>query len=169
VAIDTGSNSDATTAVDSLKELEQLAVTAGANVIGQVVQRLDTPTRNYYLGRGKLDEIKSMKDSSAYTLVIFDDELSALQQRNLENILQVKIIDRAALIIDIFAKRAITREGILQVELAQNEYLLPRLAGQWSHLERLGGGIGTRGPGESQIETDRRLAKQKITILKRQI
>jgi len=102
-------------------------------------------------------------------VVIFDDELSPLQQRNLEDALQVKVIDRAALILDIFAKRAHTREGQLQVELAQHQYLLPRLAGQWSHLERLGGGIGTRGPGETQLETDKRLLQKKIHRLKNQI
>ena len=102
-------------------------------------------------------------------MVIFDDELSPLQQRNLEDALDVKVIDRAALILDIFAKRAHTREGQLQVELAQHQYLLPRLAGQWSHLERLGGGIGTRGPGETQLETDRRLLQKKIHRLKKQI
>jgi len=102
-------------------------------------------------------------------VVIFDDELSPLQQRNLEDALRVKVIDRAALILDIFAKRAHTREGQLQVELAQHQYLLPRLAGQWSHLERLGGGIGTRGPGETQLETDRRLLQKKIHRLKKQI
>jgi len=102
-------------------------------------------------------------------VVIFDDELSPLQQRNLEDALRVKVIDRAALILDIFAKRAHTREGQLQVELAQHQYLLPRLAGQWSHLERLGGGIGTRGPGETQLETDKRLLQKKIHRLKNQI
>ncbi len=110
-----------------------------------------------------------MKNELNYNVVIFDDELSPLQQRNLEEILQVKVIDRAALILDIFARRAQTREGQLQVELAQHQYLLPRLAGQWSHLERLGGGIGTRGPGESQLETDRRLIRQKIHRLEGQI
>jgi GTP-binding protein HflX len=101
--------------------------------------------------------------------VIFDDELSPLQQRNLEDVLKVKVIDRSALILDVFAKRARTREGQLQVELAQHQYLLPRLVGQWSHLERLGGGIGTRGPGESQLETDKRLIQQKIHRLKAQL
>jgi GTP-binding protein HflX len=104
------------------------------------------------LGRGKLEELITLKASTGYTVVIFDDELSPLQQRNLEDALEVKVIDRAALILDIFARRAHTREGQLQVELAQHQYLLPRLAGQWSHLERLGGGIGTRGPGETQLE-----------------
>ena len=154
---------------DSLSELAQLAITAGANVAGKRTQRLQSPSKAYYLGKGKLDELLSLKGTINYDVVIFDDELSPLQQRNLEEALQVKVIDRATLILDIFAKRARTHEGKLQVELAQHEYLLPRLAGQWSHLERLGGGIGTRGPGESQIETDRRLARRKIHHLKAQI
>ena len=149
-----------------MEELAQLANTAGADVIGRLIQRLYVPSRTHYLGKGKLDELLSLKGSVNYDVVIFDDELSPLQQRNLEEALQVKIIDRAALILDIFAKRALTREGQLQVELAQHQYLFPRLAGQWSHLERLGGGIGTRGPGESQLETDRRLIRQKIHRLK---
>jgi len=138
-------------------------------VVGKLIQRLPVPSKAYYLGKGKLDELLSLKDSVNYDVVIFDAELSPLQQRNLEEILQAKVIDRAALILDIFAKRARTREGQLQVELAQHQYLLPRLAGQWSHLERLGGGIGTRGPGESQLETDRRLIRQKIHRLETQI
>ena len=138
-------------------------------MLGKLIQRLPVPSKTHYLGKGKLDELLSLKNSVNYNVVIFDDELSPLQQRNLEGILQVKVIDRAALILDIFAKRARTREGQLQVELAQHQYLLPRLAGQWSHLERLGGGIGTRGPGELQLETDRRLIRQKIHRLKAQI
>jgi len=138
-------------------------------VVGKLIQKLSTPSKTHYLGKGKLDELILLKDSTNYRVVIFDDELSPLQQRNLEEALQVKVIDRAALILDIFAKRARTHEGQLQVELAQHQYLLPRLAGQWSHLERLGGGIGTRGPGESQLETDRRLIRQKIHRLKAQI
>ncbi len=152
-----------------MEELAQLASTAGADVIGRLIQRLHIPSRTHYLGKGKLDELLSLKDSVNYDVVIFDDELSPLQQRNLEEALQVKIIDRAALILDIFARRARTREGQLQVELAQHQYLFPRLAGQWSHLERLGGGIGTRGPGESQLETDRRLIRQKIHRLEARI
>ena len=156
-------------AKDSIDELAQLATTAGANVVGKLTQRLSSPSKAYYLGRGKLDELLSLKGSANYDVVFFDDELSPLQQRNLEEALQVKVIDRAALILDIFAKRARTHEGKLQVELAQHQYLLPRLAGQWSHLERLGGGIGTRGPGESQLETDRRLIRRKIQHLKAKI
>jgi len=138
-------------------------------VVGKLIQRLPMPSKTHYLGKGKLDELLSLRDSVNYNVVVFDDELSPLQQRNLEEVLQVKVIDRAALILDIFAKHARTREGQLQVELAQHQYLFPRLAGQWSHLERLGGGIGTRGPGESQLETDRRLIRQKIHYLKEQI
>ncbi len=133
------------------------------------MQRLPKPSHTHYIGKGKLEELLALKDSVNYDVVIFDDELSPLQQRNLEESLEVKIIDRVALILDIFAKRAKTREGKIQVELAQHEYLLPRLTGQWSHLERLGAGIGTRGPGESQLETDRRLIRQKIQRLKEQI
>ncbi|MCL0053283.1 GTPase HflX [Dehalococcoidales bacterium] len=167
VAVATKASAD--TVEDSIDELAQLANTAGASVVGKLIQRLPSPSKTHYLGKGKLDELVSVKDSINYDVVIFDDELSPLQQRNLEEVLQVKVIDRVALILDIFAKRAQTREGKLQVELAQHQYLLPRLAGQWSHLERLGGGIGTRGPGESQLETDRRLIRQRIHRLKAQI
>ena len=137
--------------------------------MGKLTQRLPVPSKAHYLGKGKLDELLALKSSANYNVVIFDDELSPLQQQKLEDILQVKVIDRSALILDIFAKRARTREGQLQVELAQHQYLLPRLAGQWSHLERLGGGIGTRGPGEAQLETDKRLIRQKIHRLKQQL
>ncbi|MBA7486913.1 GTPase HflX [subsurface metagenome] len=154
---------------DSLAELAQLTTTAGAEVVGKLSQRLPVPSKTYYLGKGKLEELIALKSSTNYDVVIFNDELSPLQQRNLEDFLKVKVIDRVALILDIFARRAQTREGQLQVELAQHQYLSTRLAGQWSHLERLGGGIGTRGPGESQIETDRRLIQQKIHRLKAQI
>jgi GTP-binding protein HflX len=154
---------------DSLEELAQLADTAGAEVVGALVQRLTRPNVAYYLGKGKVEELADLRREVGYDVVVFDDELSPTQQRNLEQALEVKIIDRTALILDIFAKRAQTHEGRLQVELAQHEYLLPRLAGQWSHLERLGGGIGTRGPGEAQIETDRRLVRQKIHRLKKEI
>jgi len=169
VAVAPKGRADSWPAEDSIGELTQLADTAGASVVGKLIQRLPIPSKTYYLGRGKLDELISLKDSTGYDVVIFDDELSPLQQRNLEEALQVKVIDRAALILDIFARRARSHEGQLQVELAQHQYLLPRLAGQWSHLERLGGGIGTRGPGELQLETDRRLIRQKIHRLKAQI
>lgn len=146
----------------SLAELAQLAATAGAEVVGQMIQRLERPSPQHYLGSGKLSELMALKQAQRFDAIIFDDELTPRQQRNLEEALGTKIIDRTALILDIFAKRAHTHEGRLQVELAQHRYLLPRLAGQWSHLERLGGGIGTRGPGESQLETDRRLIRNRI-------
>ncbi len=153
----------------SINELAFLSGTAGASVVGKITQKLPAPSSTYYIGRGKLEELIARKEQSDYGVVIFDDELTPRQQRNLEEALQVKVIDRVALILDIFARRAHTREGQLQVELAQHQYLLPRLAGQWSHLERLGGGIGTRGPGESQLETDRRLIRRKIHRLQGQI
>ena len=154
---------------DSLSELAELARTAGAFVVGSMSQRVDRPNQAY-LGKGRIEELKRIVSQRDINTVICDDELTPTQQRNLENALSdVKVIDRTALIIDVFASRARTNEGQLQVELAQNEYLLPRLAGQWTHLERLGGGIGTRGPGETQIETDRRLARNRIQRLKKNI
>jgi len=155
--------------VDSLEELGYLVRTAGADVVGMFSQKLDAPSRTHYIGKGKIAELVSLKEQTQYTTVVLDDELSPRQQRNLEEILKVKVIDRTALILDIFAKQARTHEGQLQVELAQHRYLLPRLVGQWSHLERLGGGIGTRGPGESQLETDRRLIRQRINRLQHEI
>ena len=160
---------DRWTCEESIAELAQLATTAGAEVVGTLIQQLREPSKTHYVGKGKLEEIIGLRESIGYNLVILDDELSPLQQRNLEEALQVKVIDRVALILDIFARRAQSHEGRLQVELAQHQYLLPRLAGQWSHLERLGGGIGTRGPGESQLETDRRLIRRKIHRLQAQI
>jgi GTP-binding protein HflX len=153
---------------NSLEELEELAGSAGARVVGKIVQQLPAPSHDLYVGRGKIQDLLVLKEKNPYSVIILDDELSPSQQRNLEAALEVKVIDRAALILDIFARRARTREGRLQVELAQHQYLLPRLAGQWSHLERLGGGIGTRGPGESQLETDRRLIRKKIQRLQEQ-
>ena len=153
---------------DSMGELAQLVRSAGGEVVGEVTQNLDRPT-SVYVGHGKLEEIKEARSESDSTVVVFNDELKPAQQRNLERELEVKVLDRSALILDIFADRARTREGVLQVELAQHESLLPRLAGQWSHLERLGGGIGTRGPGETQLETDRRLVRERISRLKRDL
>ena len=154
---------------DSVTELASLATSAGADVVGSVLQRLQRPT-HVYVGKGKLSEIKEAAADLDASTVILDDELSLAQQRNLEEALPgLKVLDRTALILDIFAQRANTREGRLQVDLAQHEYLLPRLVGQWSHLERLGGGIGTRGPGESQLETDRRLVRQRIHRLHREL
>ena len=153
---------------ESMDELTRLAASAGAIVVGRVVQNLDRPSHESYVGKGKLEELVVLKEELDFETVILDDELTPSQQHNLEVALGVKVLDRAALILDIFARRARTREGRLQVELAQHEYLLPRLAGQWQHLERLGGGIGTRGPGESQLETDRRLIRRRIQKLKEQ-
>lgn len=150
---------------DSLQELGTLATGAGAVVVDTITQQLDRPTSRY-LGRGKLDELHELGRKLGCTVAVFDDELSPTQQTNLEEMLGIKIIDRTALILDTFARQARTKEGQLQVELAQHQYLLPRLAGQWSHLERLGGGIGTRGPGETQLETDRRIIRRKIQRLK---
>jgi GTP-binding protein HflX len=169
VAVEPRGRRDGLDADASLEELALLANTAGAEVVGRAVQRLEAPNPATYIGKGKLEEIVAERQDAAYTLVIFDDELSPSQQRNLEKALQVKVLDRTALIIDIFARRAHSREARLQVELAQSQYLLPRLAGQWSHLERLEGRIGTRGPGETQIETDRRLVRNRITRLRREI
>ena len=157
------------TAADSLQELSCLARAVGANVVGMFTQKLDIPSPTRYIGKGKIAELVKLKEQTQYNTVIFDDELSPRQQRNLEELLEVKIIDRTALILDIFARQARTREGQLQVELAQHQYLLPRLVGQWSHLERLGGGIGTRGPGESQLETDRRLIHKRINRLQQEL
>lgn len=149
--------------------MSRLVNSAGAEVVGRMVQKLPRPSPVSYIGKGKLAELAALRDSLQFNTIVIDEELTPIQQRNLEETLKVKIIDRVALILDIFASRAQTREGRLQVELAQHQYLLPRLAGQWSHLERLGGGIGTRGPGESQLETDRRLIRQKIGRLEKQL
>ena len=146
---------------DTLVELDYLTRSAGAEVIATVSQKAEriTPT---YLGKGKLQELQELLEDERPDVVICDDELTPTQQRNLEAALQIKVIDRTALILDVFGRHARTREGQIQVELAQHQYLLPRLVGQWSHLERLGGGIGTRGPGETQLETDRRLIRRRI-------
>ena len=154
---------------DSLEELALLAETAGAEVVATYKQKLAHPDPAHYIGSGKLREIAEARPALGYSLVLFDDELSPTQQRNLEKALGVKVLDRTALILDIFARRARTHEGRLQVELAQFQYLLPRLAGQWSHLERLGAGIGTRGPGETQLETDRRIVRHRISRLKAEL
>ncbi len=153
---------------ETLAELEYLTNTAGAQVVGSVTQRANRlgPT---YVGSGKVDEIREMIAEQKAETVIFDDELTPTQQRNLENVLKCKVLDRTALILDVFGQHASTYEGKLQVELAQHEYLLPRLAGQWSHLERLGGGIGTRGPGETQIETDRRLVRNRLQKIRSEL
>ena len=159
---------------EQLAELRELLKTAGVADVGELVQRRDHPHPNTYLGPGKLDELKAELAASDANLVACDDELSPRQERNLEAALGLPVIDRTAIILDIFASHAHTAEGKLQVELAQLEYNLARMRGLWSHLERLGagridGGIGTRGPGETQIETDRRLARDRISALKRKL
>jgi GTPase len=154
---------------DELVELSELLRTAGVAGVGKTVQHRDRPHPNTYLGSGKLEELKGEISSADANLVAVDDELSPRQERNLESALGIPVIDRTAIILDIFASHAHTAEGKLQVELAQLEYNLARMRGLWSHLERLGGGIGTRGPGETQIETDRRLARDRIAALKRRL
>jgi GTP-binding protein HflX len=154
---------------EHLAELEELLRTAGVAAAGELVQRRERPHPNSYLGPGKLEELKAEIAAADANLVASDDELSPRQERNLESALGVPVIDRTAIILDIFAAHAHSAEGKLQVELAQLEYNLARMRGLWSHLERLGGGIGTRGPGETQIETDRRLARDRIAALKRRL
>jgi GTP-binding protein HflX len=154
---------------DELAELRELLRTAGVADVGEMVQRRDHPHPNTYLGPGKIDELKEELSGADANLIAVDDELSPRQERNLESQLGLPVIDRTAIILDIFAAHAHSAEGKLQVELAQLEYNLARMRGLWSHLERLGGGIGTRGPGETQIETDRRLARDRIAALKRKL
>lgn len=149
-----------------LDELAFLAETAGANVVKRFTQKLDVPVPGTYIGSGKLNEIAQYIEENEITLIIFDDELSPSQQKNISQLLKIKVLDRANLILDIFASRARTAHARTQVELAQYQYLLPRLTRMWTHLERQKGGIGMRGPGESQIETDRRIILDKIAKLK---
>src|SRR5438105_8955615 len=143
---------------DELAELRELARTALVEPIGELVQHRPRPERRTYLGKGKLEQLKRAYRESGAEVLVVDDELEPAQQRMLEDTLQARVVDRTQLILDIFAQHAISAEGKLQVELAQLEYNLPRMRGMWQHLERLGGGVGTRGPGESQLETDRRIA-----------
>ncbi len=152
-----------------LDELAFLAETAGANAIKRFTQRLPHPDSRTFVGKGKLEEIKDYINGRHVTLVIFDDELTGSQILNIEKELGVKTIDRSDLILDIFASRARTAQSKVQVELAQYQYLLPRLKGMWKHLERQGGGIGSRGPGETEIETDRRIVKDKIFLLRKRL
>jgi GTP-binding protein HflX len=152
-----------------LSELRELLRTAGVATVGKVVQRRDGPHPDCYLGPGKVEELRDQARHADANLIAADDELSPRQERNLETALGIPVIDRTAIILDIFAAHAHSAEGKLQVELAQLEYNLARMRGLWSHLERLGGGIGTRGPGETQIETDRRLARDRIAALKRRL
>jgi len=152
-----------------LEELAFLAETAGAKAVKRYAQRLSTPDSRTFVGKGKLEEIRRYVEDKDIQLAIFDDELSGSQITNIEKVLDIKVIDRSDLILDIFASRAKTAQAKTQVELAQYQYILPRLKGMWSHLERLGGGIGTRGPGETEIETDRRIVKDKITLLRKRL
>ncbi|HEV8722696.1 MAG TPA: GTPase HflX [Candidatus Binatia bacterium] len=153
----------------SLDELERLAKTAGASVLGKHSQQIKNVTPATLIGRGKVDEIQKSLQQARADLVIIDEDLTPAQQRNLESAFKIRVIDRSQLILDIFAQRARSSEGKLQVELAQLEYLLPRLTRQWTHLSRLGGGIGTRGPGETQLEVDRRRIRERIGHLKRRL
>ena len=152
-----------------LEELSFLAETAGATSVKKFVQKLSHPDSKTFVGKGKLEEIKQYLTGKDIRIVIFDDELSGSQITNIEKVLDVKTIDRSDLILDIFARRAKTAQAKAQVELAQYQYILPRLRGMWKHLERLGGGIGTRGPGESEIETDRRIVREKISLLRKRL
>src|SRR6188768_875436 len=152
-----------------LDELAFLAETAGAVAVKRFTQKLQHPDSRTFVGKGKLEEIKDYISGKNIRVVIFDDELSGAQINNIEKAIDAKTIDRSDLILDIFARRAKTAQAKAQVELAQYQYLLPRLRGMWKHLERLGGGIGTRGPGETEIETDRRIVREKISLLKRKL
>ena len=152
-----------------LDELAFLAETAGAHAVKNFTQKLPHPDSRTFVGKGKLEEIKTYVTGKQIDLVIFDDELTGSQITNIEKELGVKTIDRSDLILDIFARRARTAQAKVQVELAQYQYLLPRLKGMWKHLERQGGGIGTRGPGETEIETDRRIVKDKISLLRKRL
>jgi GTP-binding protein HflX len=154
---------------DDLQELGELLRTAGVAVAGEMLQRREQPHPNTYLGRGKVAEAKAAAKACDANLIACDDELTARQERNLEEAVGLPVVDRTTVILDIFAAHAGSAEGKLQVELAQLEYNLARMRGLWSHLERLGGGIGTRGPGETQIETDRRLARDRIAVLRRRL
>ena len=154
---------------DSMEELRELANSAGAEVVDTVTQKLQKPTAPYYIGKGKAEWIKDSLQDRQVTSVIFNDELSPAQGRNLENLLARKVLDRTQLILDIFAQRARSREGRLQIELAQLQYLLPRLTRMWHHLSRQTGGIGTRGPGETQLEVDRRRVQERIARLEREL
>lgn len=168
VAVDTGQQSG-WTAEESLAELAQLAATAGAEVVGAEWQNRRHVDPNWYVGKGKAEEFVSAKRETGLTLIVADDELSPNQQKGLESLLGVKVLDRSGLILDIFAQHARTHEGRLQVELAQLEYQLPRLTRLWTHLSRTQGGIGSRGPGETQLETDRRIIRDKIKKLKERV
>src|SRR5215831_10660733 len=148
---------------ESMEELSRLAESAGAQVLASVVQERSERNPRLHFGKGKVEEVRALARAIGAGLLVSDDPLTPVQERNLTRALGLRVIDRTALILDIFAQRARTSEGKLQVELAQLTYLLPRLVGQWAHLERLGGGIGTRGPGETQLESDRRVIRRRIS------
>jgi len=162
-------SADAAQVEAHLDELGQLADTAGAGVVGRTYQRIEAPTPNLYLGQGKVEELKGLLEKIGSTLVLFDEPLSPVQGTNLEGALAVRVMDRTEVILDIFATRARSAEAKMQVELAQLEYLLPRLTRMWTHLSRIRGGIGLRGPGETQLETDRRAIRRKISVLKKRL
>jgi GTP-binding protein HflX len=168
LAVDTGDDAG-WTAEESLSELASLATTAGAEVVGAEWQNRRHVDPNWYVGKGKAEELSQARSETGFDVLVTDDELSPGQQKALEGLLNVKVIDRSRLILDIFAQHAQTHEGRLQVELAQLEYQLPRLTRLWTHLSRTGGGIGTRGPGESQLETDRRLIRTRISKMKERV
>jgi GTP-binding protein HflX len=168
VGVDTGAD-EGWPVEDSLAELASLATTAGADVVGAEWQNRRHIDPNWYVGKGKAEELVAARNETGFDVLVADDELSPSQQRALEELLKVKVIDRSRLILDIFAQHAQTHEGRLQVELAQLEYQLPRLTRMWTHLSRTGGGIGTRGPGESQLETDRRLIRDRIKKMKERV
>src|SRR3954469_11456107 len=154
---------------EELAEIAELARTAGVEPVDQLVQHRPHPAPRTYVGKGKIEELKEAYKASGAESLLVDDELDPSQQRFLENALETRVIDRTQLILDIFAQHATSSDGKLQVELAQLEYNLPRMRGMWQHLERLGGGVGTRGPGESQLETDRRIARRRISVLKQRL
>ena len=156
-------------AEDELAELRELARTAGVLPVAEIVQRRTRADPRRYVGKGKLEELETAYRDHGAEVLLVDDELAPVQQRALEDALSARVVDRTQLILDIFAQHAVSAEGKLQVELAQLEYNLPRMRGMWKHLERLGGGVGTRGPGESQLESDRRMANRRITLLRRRL
>ena len=165
----TNSSQDEFKLNEYLEELEFLTITAGGTVVKKFKQKVVNPNPKFFIGKGKMEDIRKFINNNKVSMIVFDDELSPTQQANIERFLKCKILDRTALILDIFAQRAKTSYAKTQVELAQYEYLLPRLKGLWTHLERQRGGIGMRGPGETEIETDRRIVRDKISLLKKKL
>ena len=165
----TNSSQDEFKLNEYLEELEFLTITAGGTVVKKFKQKVVNPNPKFFIGKGKMEDIRKFINTNKVSMIVFDDELSPTQQANIERFLKCKILDRTALILDIFAQRAKTSYAKTQVELAQYEYLLPRLKGLWTHLERQRGGIGMRGPGETEIETDRRIVRDKISLLKKKL